>query len=303
MNQKRFRLLFISTLAVLSMLVFLWLFRKPVLAPTTFNAERAYQDILTQVSFGARYPGSDGHQQMLFWLSDQLNEAGWVVEIQQAGTPEHPILNLIANRNQGTPLVILGAHYDAREFADRDPDPQQQTKPVPGANDGASGVAILLELARVIPSDLPVEVVLVFFDMEDQGQIRQQEWIQGSTIFAGSLIDIPQAVVVVDMVGDSDLRLPLERNSSPELQRTLWGIAQELGYGSIFVNEPGPSILDDHIPFVQKGIPAVDIIDFDYPFWHTTQDTPDKVSPQSLKAVGDTLLEWLVKYHGKIREE
>ncbi|BAJ63719.1 M28 family peptidase [Anaerolinea thermophila] len=303
MRQRTFRLLLTSLLALVCMLLLLWLLRKPVLAPTTFNAERAYQDVLTQVSFGARHPGSEGHQQMLVWLSDQLNEAGWSVEIQQAGTPEAPILNLIAHRNQGAPLIILGAHYDTREFADRDPDPEKQTSPVPGANDGASGVAVLLELARVIPSDLPVEVVLVFFDAEDQGQIKQQNWIQGSTVFADSLIDMPQAVVIVDMVGDSTLRLPLERNSSPKLQQTLWKIAQELGYETIFVNEPGPSILDDHIPFIQRGIPAVDIIDFGYAFWHTTQDTPDKVSPQSLKAVGDTLLEWLVKYHGRIHEE
>ncbi|MEJ5313386.1 MAG: M28 family peptidase [Anaerolinea sp.] len=303
MKPKKFRILLTILLATLSMILLLWVFRKPVLAPTTFNAERAYQDVLTQVSFGARHPGSDGHQQMLTWLSDELNRAGWSVEIQQEGTPEFPILNLIAHRNQGEPLILLGAHYDTREFADRDPDPQKQNLPVPGANDGASGVAVLLELARVIPPDLPVEVVLVFLDAEDQGQIRQQDWIQGSTVLAETLLENPQAVVIVDMVGDTDLRLPLERNSTPELQQTLWEIAQELGYGSIFVNEPGPSLIDDHIPFIQKGIPAVDIIDFDYPYWHTTSDTPDKVSPKSLKAVGDTLLEWLVKYHGNFREE
>lgn len=303
MNQPKNRIILLLSLAILVVVLLLWLFRQPVSAPTTFNGDRAYQDVIAQVSLGARHPGSEGHQNLIIWLTDELNKAGWTVEIQQEGTPDAPILNIIAHRNQGSPLILLGAHYDTREFADRDPDPAKRTEGVPGANDGASGVAVLLELARVIPPDLPVDVVLVFFDAEDQGQINQQEWIRGSNAVANSLIDTPQAVVVIDMVGDKDLRLPMEQNSSPALQQTIWTIGQELGYGQIFVNEAGPRIIDDHIPFIQKGIPSVDIIDFDYPYWHTTSDTPDKVSPSSLKAVGDTILEWLVKYHGSIREE
>jgi Zn-dependent M28 family amino/carboxypeptidase len=190
---------------------------------------------------------------------------------------------------------MLGAHYDTRSVANRDPvDP---TQPVPGANDGASGVAVLLELARSVEVDKgPLEVWLAFFDAEDQGNINGWPFSVGASFMAQHLSAKPQAVVVVDMVGDLEQEFLWERNSDPDLSRTLWTIAADLGYEANFVPQEGYAIIDDHLPFRQQGLVAVDIIDFDYPYWHTTEDTPDKVSPESLQRVGRVLETWLEKH-------
>ena len=195
----------------------------------------------------------------------------------------------------GKQWVILGAHYDSRISADQDPDLNMRHLPVTGANDGASGVAVLLELARSLPQDLDREVWLVFFDLEDQGNQEGWEWILGSRAFADSLEGKPDAVVIIDMIGDADLNLYREANSDPQLTDQIWGLADELGYSSIFINSVKFSILDDHLPFIEKGIPAIDIIDFDYPYWHTVQDTADKVSAQSLEVIGRVLHTWLTR--------
>jgi Zn-dependent M28 family amino/carboxypeptidase len=108
-----------------------------------------------------------------------------------------------------------------------------------------------------------------------------------------TLTDHPDAVVIVDMVGDSDLNIFVEKNSDQKLAADIWGIAANLGYGEQFINQPKHRIVDDHLPFIQAEIPAVLIIDFDYPYWHTLEDTSDKVSPDSLKVVGDVLLLWI----------
>jgi hypothetical protein len=147
-------------------------------------------------------------------------------------------------------------------------------------------------------------VWLVLFDAEDNGGLDGWEWIVGSTLFARSLAEAEargeldlardlQAAVVVDMVGDDEQRFPFERNSDPSLQQVLWVQAAALGYAAQFVSEPGQPILDDHLPFRSLGLPAVDIIDLDYPYWHTTADTLDKVSAESLERVGRTLEAWL----------
>ncbi|HJX41881.1 MAG TPA: M28 family peptidase, partial [Anaerolineales bacterium] len=189
------------------------------------------------------------------------------------------------------PPVVLGAHYDTRPKADNDP--SDPAAPVPGANDGGSGVAVLLELAAAMPPEsLPQAVWLVFFDAEDSGGIEGWEWIVGSSHFVETLEAEIEAAVIVDMVGDTDLQLALELNSTGWLQQEIWLTAQTLGYGA-FIAGPGPSILDDHTPFLRAGIPAVDIIDFVYPHWHTQADTLDKVSPASLEQVGRTLQTWL----------
>ncbi|HNB50760.1 MAG TPA: M28 family peptidase, partial [Anaerolineales bacterium] len=171
--------------------------------------------------------------------------------------------------------------------------------PVPGANDGASGVAVLLELARVLPPDLDKNVWLVFFDAEDDGRIEGKEWIMGSTFFVEQLTadktaPLPDAAVIVDMIGDADLNVYLEMNSDLALSEEIWGVAASLGYAEAIIPDPRYRMLDDHIPFKNAGIPVVDMIDFDYPYWHTVADTADKVSPQSLKIIGDTLLKWLL---------
>lgn len=270
-----------------------------------FNGQRAYRDVEYQVSLGARTPGSQAHALTVDWISSELQSAGWSVETQETQMLEHPILNVIGRWGEGRPWYILGAHYDSRLVADRDPVVGNRSLPVPGANDGASGVAVLLELGRVLPDHLLTrdglprgkarQIWLVFFDAEDNGRLPGWDWILGSRAFVSELEATPDAVVIVDMIGDADLKLYQEKNSDPALTEEIWIRAAELGYEDIFIPKQRHRILDDHIPFLLAGIPAVDLIDFDYTYWHTTADTADKVSPTSLQVIGDTLLSWLTE--------
>lgn len=262
--------------------------------PATFDGARAYADVITQVEMGSRTPGSTGHVQIREWMRAELESAGWVVEIHQTERMGQPIYNVIAKRSEEPPQILLGAHYDTRFFADNDPDIANHTLPVPGANDGASGVAVLLELARTLPEDT-LPTWLVFFDAEDNGRIPGWDWILGSRAFVDEIPMNPQAVVIVDMIGDIDLNIHLEKNSDKTIRAEIWETAQSLGYGYAFINSEKYSMLDDHTPFLEAGIPAVNIIDFDYPYWHTIADTSDKVSAESLLAVGDTLWHWVVQ--------
>ena len=271
----------------------------PSPTPAGFDGQRALADVNHQVSLGPRTPGSPGHDAIVRWMQDELTQAGWEVEIQESRYQNHAVRNVIAKRGSGKkPWVLLGAHYDTRMQASEDPDPTRRQDPVPGANDGASGVAVLVELARVLPPDLDQQVWLAFVDVEDQGNLPGWEWIIGSSQLAESIASMPeqpQAVIIVDMVGDADLNLPMERNSNQALLQEIWSIAAELGYQEIFLQRAGYSMMDDHTPFLNRGMTAVDIIDFDYPYWHTVADTPDKVSAESLHAVGDTLYHWLTR--------
>lgn len=260
----------------------------------SFSGENAYADVKTQVAFGVRTPGSEGHAKVREWMRAELESAGWTVEIHESERLGHPIYNLVAKRSAEAPQIILGAHYDTRFFADNDPDENKRTEPVPGANDGASGVAVLLELARSLPEDT-VPVWLVFFDTEDNGRIEGWDWILGSRAFAEEIPVRPRALVIVDMIGDADLNIHFEKNSDPAIREEIWETADQLGYSEVFISTEKFSMIDDHTPFLEAGIPAVDIIDFDYPYWHTTQDTVDKVSAESLHAVGDTLWHWVTE--------
>lgn len=259
-----------------------------------FDGQRAYEDVQTQVDFGPRIPGSEGHANIQEWLKTELESAGWQVEIQSSEALGHPIRNIVARRSADPPQIILGAHYDTRMFADNDPDSSQHTNFVPGANDGASGVAVLLELGRSLPEET-VPLWLVFFDAEDNGRIEGWDWILGSREFVNNNSIHPRAAIIVDMIGDADLNIYKEWNSNPELTNEIWEVARNLGYENKFIADYKHSMLDDHTPFLEAGIPAVDIIDFDYPYWHTVQDTPDKVSAESLQAVGETLHAWIMQ--------
>jgi hypothetical protein len=264
----------------------------------SFDGQRAFADVERQIAFGPRIPGSQAHAEAVDWMVEELTAAGWEVEVQETERMGHPIRNVIARYGEGDPWVVLGAHYDSRMQADQDTDPQKRTDPVPGANDGASGVAVLLELARTLPPHLnedsrAQEVWLVLFDAEDNGNLPGWDWILGSQAFVDSLDEEPDMAVIIDMIGDADLNIYREMNSDPVITDQIWETAQELEYEEQFINQPKFSMLDDHTPFLRRGIPAIDIIDFDYPYWHTTEDTPDKVSAESLKAVGDTLVAWL----------
>ena len=138
------------------------------------------------------------------------------------------------------------------------------------------------------------KIWLVYFDAEDNGNLPGGEWIVGSRAFVESLEGKPDAVVVVDMIGDADLNIFMERYSDQGLTTEIWDIAASMGYEDHFIPQHKYQIIDDHLPFVQAGITAIDIIDFDYPYWHTVEDTLDKVSPESLQIVGDVVLAWLL---------
>jgi Zn-dependent M28 family amino/carboxypeptidase len=268
-----------------------------------FNQDRAFRDLEYQVGLGPRIPGSEAHQQVREWLLTKIDPAGWEVENQALNYQGHEIYNIIAKREIGEeyPWVIIGAHYDTRIIADKDPLLENRSKPVPGANDGASGVAVLNELAREIPADIQANIWIVYFDAEDNGSMPGGEWDLGSRAFVEYLEIIPDAVVIVDMVADQDLNIFVEKNSDVNLVAEIWGVADSLGYGQAFINQPKYRLIDDHLPFIQAGIPAVVIIDFDYPHWHTISDTTDKVSPESLGIVGEVVLEWVIGTYGGSR--
>ena len=269
-------------------------------APAHVDGDLAYEHVLAQMALGARHPGSEGNRQTGDYILARLQEYGWEVSEQTFQYAGVPVRNIVARRGTG-PAVLFGAHYDTRLWADNDPDPTRRQDPVPGANDGASGVAVLLELARVLgQEDLDLEVRLAFFDAEDQGRIRGWPWSVGAAYTAQSLTpeEFPAYVVIADMIGDADQQLYWENNSDPALRQQIWALAAELGYGDVFTPTLRHSLLDDHIPFARRGIPAVDIIDFDYPYWHTIADTADKVSPESLERVGRVLEEMVRRKTG-----
>lgn len=266
----------------------------PLPTPVFFDGRRAYWDVVAQVSFGPRVPGSDAARKARAHIRQQLVAAGWDVEEIPFTYRGISLINVLARRGSG-PVTIIGAHYDSRPQADRDNNPSRRMDPVPGANDGASGVAVLLELARVLQWDESRRAVwLYFFDAEDHGGIDGWSWAVGARHAARTLPqDVTvEAVIVVDMIGDRDQRIYYEGNSHAGLQEALWRVAQDLGYGNVFIPQIKYTVIDDHLPFVERGIPAVDIIDFEYTYWHTTADTPDKVSPLSLERVGRVVEHW-----------
>jgi Zn-dependent M28 family amino/carboxypeptidase len=257
-----------------------------------FDGQRAYNDVLAQVAFGPRIPGSEAHAQTVAYIQSELEKADWQVDIQNTDWKGFAIKNIIAHHSGVGSPIILGAHYDSRILADQDSGPGRN-EPVPGANDGASGVAVLLELARTLPTDT-VPVWLVFFDQEDNGGLEGMDWIMGSRAFVDLLTIKPRAAIILDMIGDKYLNIYIERNSNAALVKEIWDQAAALGYEKQFISTPKFSMIDDHTPFSEAGIPAVDIIDFDYPYWHTAGDTADKVSAQSLHIVGETMWAWIV---------
>ncbi|HOU15965.1 MAG TPA: M28 family peptidase [Anaerolineae bacterium] len=264
-------------------------------APQTFTGDLAYTWVTRQCDLGYRITGTDAHQKAGDMIIKELRAQGWTVQEQPFTYKGVAARNILAWKGEGE-AVLVGAHYDTRRSADQE-DPSQ---PVMGANDGASGVAVLLELARALAWDAANRrIYLAFFDAEDNGRLDGWEWIVGSTYMAehwGENGETPlNAMILVDMIGDADQQVYYERNSDPTLSQALWDIAAQLGYGERIIPEYRYAMLDDHIPFIRMGVPSVDMIDFDYPYWHTTQDTPDKVSAASLEAIGRTLEVWLEK--------
>ena len=277
-----------------------------------FDAARAFSHLSKQLEFGPRVPGSRGHSRCLDYILAHLGACTEAVKTQNFPIrcyPGQPLgTNVIAEfGDSAVAPILIGCHWDTRPVADRDPNPENRNTPIPGANDGASGVAVLLELAALMHINKPPKpVVLVFFDAEDMGRLRSCPFCMGSRFFASNIDSVltrrPRFGVVVDMVGDSHLALPIEANSkvmAPRVAQRVWELARRAGYTE-FLQKTGPFVFDDHIPLNNAGIPSILIIDFEYPFWHTLQDTLDKCSPESLKAVGDVLVA-LVYSNGKAK--
>lgn len=289
---SRTRILVVSTVVcVVALSVILWRFA-PRSVPTErerFSGNRALEHVEAQMAFGPRPTGSYANRKTGNYILAELGQFGWQTETQEFTYMNTTVRNILGKAATGRgPVLIIGAHYDTRRLADEDP--TNKTAPVPGANDGASGVAVLLELARVLDTEsLRSEVWLAFFDAEDNGGIGGWDWIVGSTYIAEHLTIIPRGMILVDMIGDADQQIYIERNSDAALSWQLFKTAADLGYSKHFIPVPKYAILDDHWPFLQRGIPSVDLIDFDYPHWHTTADTIDKVSADSLERVGRTV--------------
>ena len=267
---------------------------------------RAQARVVHQVAAGARVPGSAPHARILEWLVGELTRLGGRVERQaftdsSLGRPL-ALTNVVARfgPRAAVPRIVLCAHWDSRPWADQDPDPAFRALPVPGANDGASGVAVLLEVAELMSRRPPPQGVdLVFFDGEDQGGASEsQEFCLGARYYAGRLRatgERPLAAFLFDMVGDRDLEIHPEVQSSEQAANLVALVldgARATGAWQ-FKSDPRYSITDDHIPLLEAGVPAVDIIDFDYPAWHTHRDLPDQTAPASLAAVA-RVAAWIV---------
>ncbi|MCF7859293.1 MAG: M28 family peptidase [Candidatus Cloacimonetes bacterium] len=267
-----------------------------------FDADKAYSHLEKQCEFGARYPNSDGIELCRDYIINELTKFQALIELQEFSiTVEGEAIkgiNIIARfYPQMSRRILIAAHYDTRPWADKEEDIALHETPIPGANDAASGVAVLLELARLISMQQPQQfgLDLVFFDLEDMGSYGENDtWCLGSTYFADNYVKPkPEKAIVVDMIGDSDLSINMEYfsyHNSPILVKEVWEIADRLGYNE-FQPKITNQIYDDHYPLIAAGFNAIDIIDFEYPFWHTLEDTPDKCSPGSLKIVGQTLTE------------
>lgn len=268
-----------------------------------FDGKSAYAFLVKQTEFGPRGPGLPGHAKCSSYLLNELRQFADVARPQdfQYTLPDGKavtLTNFIASFNpKSDKRILISAHWDTRLWADKDPDKKNWTKPISGANDGASGVAIILEIARQLKNTPPqVGVDLVLFDGEDLGKSGQPESFSvGAKYFIANrpVWVNPQLGINLDMVGDRSLAIYREQNSeqmAPEVQKLVFSTAKELGVTQ-FIDEPGEEVTDDHLPLNDAGIPTIDLIDFQYPdesnkYWHTLADTPDKCSAESLSAVG-----------------
>jgi glutaminyl-peptide cyclotransferase len=268
--------------------------------PSEFNGTTAFTYVERQMAFGPRIPNTPGHQKTGDWLLAELRARADTVVVQEFRQVTSKgvtlqLRNFLARfRPLATDRVLFVAHWDTRPVAEKSPNLAAQRMPTPGANDGASGVAVLLGVADALKAKAPtIGVDLLFVDGEDYGDFTDStETLLGSRYFANHLPPgyTTLFAVVFDMVGDKDLQILQEGYSvsgAPEVVQRVWRIAEQRGYGRVFVNRAGEALTDDHVPLQRVGIRAIDVIDFDFPYHHTTEDTIDKVSAESLQIVGD----------------
>lgn len=281
---------------------------------TVFCPDSAYDYVKKQVEFGPRVPGTEAHRLCGDWLTSKLKGFGADVTEQTAtltafdGT-RLPMRNIFARINPDAERrTLLLAHWDSRPWADHDPDPAKRTIPVDGANDGASGVGVLLELARTLQAndgDAGIDILLC--DTEDWGEESNDEsWALGARHFANNLPVqgyMPSAAILLDMVGAPDatfMREYFSQLANPALADEIWSTAKNLGYGDMFVNRMGSAVNDDHVELIKAGIPTIDIIDYRegsgfFSGWHTSSDNMNAISKETLGAVGKVLETYINK--------
>jgi hypothetical protein len=267
-----------------------------------FSGERALELIEDQVNMGSRVPGSEAHRRALSWMEGLLKSTGGFSFRQEWRAAPLPgdsldLVNLIARygplRNGG---ILIGTHWDSRPWADLDSDPANHSRPVPGANDGASGTAVLLALAEILGRrPPPIPVTLVFFDAEDMGQEdTETDFALGSARFASNWpVDRPEVGLVIDMVCREGQLFDWEYTShelAPDVSRLLRTAEQAAGV-HLLSGVVGGALVDDHIPLIQAGLPTGLLIGIQDPDWHTVSDLPENCSARVLQDVGSLLLE------------
>jgi Zn-dependent M28 family amino/carboxypeptidase len=277
-----------------------------------FDSSRAWKDLEAQVAFGPRPAGSAALQKTRDYILAELKKAG--VETRQqmfvAKTPlgETSMANIIATIPGRRPeRIALASHYDTKRTPFASPSGAIVTRFV-GASDGASSTAALLELARVLkPRQHEFTLELLFFDGEEAVVEwgRNNDNTYGSRYYVdaartGGTLKSLRALVLLDMIGDKDLLIRRDSASTPWLVDAVWAAAARIGHRAVFSNEL-TAVDDDHMPFITAGVPAADIIDLDYPAWHTAADTLDNVSARSLQIVGDVVLAALPDIEAKLR--
>ena len=316
--------------------------KQAVATRPSFSSDSAYAYIERQMAFGPRVPNSNAHMQCAVWLIEQLKAFGAEVELQKGFMPDYKgdnqqIYNIIGHftpvqrdsSSHTSARILLGAHYDTRPWCDEEEDYSERFYNVPGANDGASGVGVLLEVARQIglklsnsDSGLSTPVDIIFFDCEDMGTPRvytgaerEDTWCLGSQLWATNYANNIklsnseasngyQYGIILDMVGAPDAVFPLEMYSTQyasNYQHQIWRAAEQLGYGAMFSKQQSYPITDDHyyINYI-AGIPCVDVIHYDirnatgFPhWWHTRNDNMDNISKSTLQAVGEVVMSQL----------
>ncbi len=284
-----------------------------------FGAAEAWQHLLDQVALGVRAPGTPGHVACASLFEDRLAELSarhahigpparqeWTQRFRGQDVALTNVLVRVAGTGGATvggraPTTLVGSHYDARWQADNEQDPRLAASPIPAANDGGSGTACLLELARAFGEEPPAgDVVLAFFDGEDLGGIEDLPYAVGSRWF----VQHPDSawaidrVIALDMIGGRGAKLNVEGNSlvhteeARDLFAELFVTGRAAGRAAFFGGEER-WIYSDHGPFLDAGVPAVCLIDIDYPEWHTQRDLPSACAPDGIAQVGQTLLDVL----------
>ncbi|MEZ4456042.1 MAG: M28 family peptidase [Gemmatimonadales bacterium] len=274
-------------------------------SPPEFGGQAALGYARTQVDFGPRIPGTEGHRLTAVWIDSMARTRADSVTVQTWTHVSHdgdslPLRNILASFNPGNPKRLLfAAHWDTRPRSDADTG-SRATLPIPGANDGASGVAVLLAMADALRASPPgIGVDLLFLDGEDYGFFPDTDVLIGSTYYAkNQLAPRPEFGILLDMVGGTGAAFRKEGfslSAAPEVVEAIWSVASQRGHGRYFIDENLGSVSDDHVPLQKGGIKMVDVIadfgkGYSYPYWHTADDSIDKLSADVLGAVGDVMM-------------